>query len=106
MGQTVNLLAKPSEVRILLSPPYFINTELAPPILLNAGIAHSERIPIAIGIQALVINSISGSSSFGRAKAFQALGGEFEPRLPLKKKLPIIKLEAFFQKLKIPNPHI
>ena len=25
----------------------------------------------------------SGSSSFGRAKAFQALGGEFEPRLPL-----------------------
>ena len=26
---------------------------------------------------------LSGSSSFGRAKAFQALGGEFEPRLPL-----------------------
>ena len=25
----------------------------------------------------------SGSSSFGRAKAFQALGGGFEPRLPL-----------------------
>ena len=26
---------------------------------------------------------ISGSSSFGRAIAFQAIGGEFEPRLPL-----------------------
>ena len=29
------------------------------------------------------LRRISGSSSFGRAKAFQALGGEFEPRLPL-----------------------
>ena len=47
MGQTVNLLAKPSEVRILLPP-------------------HP-----------------CGSSSFGRAKAFQALGGRFEPGLPL-----------------------
>ena len=27
---------------------------------------------------------ICGSSSFGRAIAFQAIGGEFEPRLPLK----------------------
>ncbi len=26
---------------------------------------------------------IGGSSSFGRAIAFQAIGGEFEPRLPL-----------------------
>jgi hypothetical protein len=26
----------------------------------------------------------SGSSSFGRAIAFQAIGGGFEPRLPLK----------------------
>ena len=26
---------------------------------------------------------ISGSSSFGRAIAFQAIGGGFEPRLPL-----------------------
>ena len=37
-----------------------------------------------------IINAVSGifyicgSSSFGRAKAFQALGGGFEPRLPLK----------------------
>ena len=30
----------------------------------------------------------SGSSSFGRAIAFQAIGGEFEPRLPLFTKLP------------------
>ena len=28
---------------------------------------------------------ISGSSSFGRAIAFQAIGGQFEPGLPLKK---------------------
>src|SRR6187402_1148215 len=28
-------------------------------------------------------NYNSGSSSFGRAIAFQAIGGEFEPRLPL-----------------------
>lgn len=28
-------------------------------------------------------NCLSGSSSFGRAIAFQAIGGEFEPRLPL-----------------------
>ena len=47
MGQTVNLLATPSEVRILLSPPP------------------------------------RGSSSFGRATAFQAVGSGFETRLPL-----------------------
>ena len=28
---------------------------------------------------------ISGSSSFGRAIAFQAIGGQFEPGLPLSK---------------------
>ena len=32
-------------------------------------------------------NYNSGSSSFGRAIAFQAIGGEFEPRLPLFTKL-------------------
>ena len=48
MGQTVNLLASPSEVRILLPPP-----------------------------------KKSGSSSVGRASAFQAEGRGFEPRLPL-----------------------
>ena len=31
-------------------------------------------------------DSASGSSSFGRAIAFQAIGGGFEPRLPLKAK--------------------
>ena len=49
MGQTVNLLAKPSEVRILPLPLVFF----------------------------------CGSSSFGRATAFQAVGGGFEPRFPL-----------------------
>ena len=29
----------------------------------------------------------SGSSSFGRAIAFQAIGGQFEPGLPLKKEV-------------------
>jgi hypothetical protein len=51
MGQTVNLLATPSEVRILLPPQ-----------------SNYER----------------GNSSFGRATAFQAVGGGFEPRFPLK----------------------
>ncbi len=50
MGQTVNLLAKPSEVRILPLPLVFLSC---------------------------------GSSSFGRATAFQAVGGGFEPRFPL-----------------------
>jgi hypothetical protein len=31
----------------------------------------------------------SGSSSFGRAIAFQAIGGGFEPRLPLEEKLAL-----------------
>ena len=31
----------------------------------------------------LPTNDISGSSSFGRAIAFQAIGGRFEPGLPL-----------------------
>ena len=31
-------------------------------------------------------NLASGSSSFGRAIAFQAIGGGFEPRLPLETK--------------------
>ena len=35
-------------------------------------------------ILAHVSSLISGSSSFGRAIAFQAIGGEFEPRLPLR----------------------
>ena len=32
----------------------------------------------------LAHSSLSGSSSFGRASAFQAEGGRFEPGLPLK----------------------
>jgi hypothetical protein len=34
-----------------------------------------------------IFHIISGSSSFGRAIAFQAIGGEFEPRLPLGRKI-------------------
>jgi hypothetical protein len=37
----------------------------------------------------------SGSSSVGRAPAFQAGCREFEPRLPLHKKKPQILFEAF-----------
>jgi hypothetical protein len=58
MGQTVNLLAKPSEVRILLPPLHEC-----------------------------------GSSSFGRAIAFQAIGGGFEPRLPLVKNIKRLSVE-------------
>jgi hypothetical protein len=64
MGQTVNLLATPSEVRILPSPP---------------------RLK-------------SGSSSFGRAIAFQAIGGGFEPRLPLKESRCSSGVEHFLGK--------
>ena len=32
----------------------------------------------------LIYYTLSGSSSFGRAVAFQASGGQFEPGLPLK----------------------
>ena len=53
-GQTVNLLATPSEVRILFPPHKW--------------------------------DFISGSSSVGRASAFQAEGRGFESRLPLKVK--------------------
>ena len=71
MGQTVNLLAKPSEVRILLSPhPH----------------PHSHSHPLR------------GSSSFGRAEAFQASGGGFEPRLPLFERLCSSGVEHFLGK--------
>ncbi len=53
MGQTVNLLAMPTVVRIHHFPR-------------NCG-----------------ANLICGSSSVDRALAFQAKGREFEPRLPL-----------------------
>src|SRR5205085_4332917 len=46
--------------------------------------------------------SLSGSSSFGRAIAFQAIGGEFEPRLPLE---PVWGLEFGVWRL-TPNPKL
>ena len=36
-------------------------------------------------------DSASGSSSFGRAIAFQAIGGGFEPRLPLETKKMLLR---------------
>ena len=40
----------------------------------------------AVGLPAAaLVKQTSGSSSFGRAIAFQAIGGEFEPRLPLQR---------------------
>ena len=53
----------PTVVRIHLSPPFFYYLE-----------------------SFLQEDSASGSSSFGRAIAFQAIGGGFEPRLPLETK--------------------
>ena len=50
----------PTVVRIHLSPHFFIDFRFF-----------------------LQENLASGSSSFGRAIAFQAIGGGFEPRLPL-----------------------
>ena len=60
--QTVNLAAQPSKVRILLPP-----------------LEHNLK--NACRWQAFF--KARGSSSVGRASAFQAEGREFEPRLPL-----------------------
>jgi hypothetical protein len=39
-------------------------------------------------------DKLSGSSSFGRAIAFQAIGGRFEPGLPLRIKEPGMPAEV------------
>ena len=70
MGQTVNLLAQPSEVRILLSP----RSEFGFGCGFDS-VSHPHPNPNP--------HPLRGSSSFGRAEAFQASGGGFEPRLPL-----------------------
>jgi hypothetical protein len=41
---------------------------------------------------AFVCRALSGSSSVGRAIAFQAIGREFEPRLPLRRKTAGVRL--------------
>ena len=67
--QTVNLPAQPSEVRILPSPP-------------RAGaVAKGRRVP-------------GGSSSVGRASAFQAEGRGFESRFPLHDPIDVPRIRA------------
>ena len=82
-GQTVNLLAMPSEVRILPSPP-------GPPVdhrrnqfktvvhcpIVAAKSDKDERVVVRYKFR-------GGSSSVGRASAFQAEGRGFDPRFPL-----------------------
>ena len=46
----------------------------------------------------LMSGIFSGSSSFGRAIAFQAIGGGFEPRLPLNISLCSSGVERFLGK--------
>ena len=45
------------------------------------------RLPIFKLAYFQIFKLTSGSSSFGRAIAFQAIGGQFEPGLPLSKKI-------------------
>lgn len=69
MGQTVNLLSTTSVVRIHLSPQAILKEILLKEdVSLNPGSGYK-----------------SGSSSIGRAPAFQAGGCGFETRLPLKR---------------------
>ena len=62
--QTVNLPAKPTEVRTLPPPPFWLG-----------GMVPSAGIDVS--------SIISGSSSVARASAFQAEGRGFESRFPL-----------------------
>ena len=90
-GQTVNLLAMPSEVRILPSPP--VNSV---PFDLSKLSSYRFSTVSGISISKLDKNGTifelpnnkrrlfkCGSSSVGRASAFQAEGRGFEPRFPL-----------------------
>ncbi len=72
MGQTVNLLATPSVVRIHHFP-------------LKKSAERVACISESIGKGKLLAVRFCGSSSVDRALAFQAKGREFEPRLPLQK---------------------
>ena len=64
--QTVNLPAKPTEVRTLPPPPYDVLCGIGPSVSKDGG-----------------VDIKSGSSSVARASAFQAEGRGFESRFPL-----------------------
>jgi hypothetical protein len=116
-GQTVNLLAMPSEVRILPSPPgfpvadwlspsTFIHlTQIESSAMRRANYAVASRMRTGkfnkngtisrfpgkrkifsdwvLSIHKLCFLCKGGSSSVGRASAFQAEGRGFDPRFPL-----------------------
>ena len=68
--QTVNLPAKPTEVRTLPPPPYDVLCGIGPSVSKDGG-----------------VDIKSGSSSVARASAFQAEGRGFESRFPLQIKI-------------------
>ena len=72
LGQTVNLL----------SYDFIGSNPISPTAFTEAGFSEGERTnPLWPRLQRMKC----GSSSVGRAIAFQAIGRGFEPRLPLKK---------------------
>ncbi len=77
-GQTVNLLAQPSEVRILPSPPPLPLARVIGPTRERDG-----RTDVRRSEQGRSEQGQGGNSSVGRARAFQARGRGFEPRFPL-----------------------
>gem|GEM_PF-6181161 len=113
MGQTVNLLAKPSEVRILLSPHPLPTLTPPPPPTPPPTLTptpththtHSHTTPTLQSHPHP--HPLRGSSSFGRAEAFQASGGGFEPRLPLTKtQLPTgSQAQTLFAHTPLSHPH-
>ena len=93
MGQTVNLLATPSVVRIHPLPHFksSIHQVLVDCsfVVLGSGVLRTPKggrysRVATIGVPRKSAAGKCGSSSVDRASAFQAEGREFEPRLPLK----------------------
>ena len=91
MERTVNPLSSTSVVRIhhcpqinlLISPDSHRDADVLIGVLLNFDVPSISK----LGNQHIGTLT-SGSSSIGRAIAFQAIGREFETRLPLLKSLP------------------
>ena len=95
MGRTVNPLLRFR--RFESFPPHhqicnFANLRISK--LISSSLEHLNFLIMNVAQFAnlLIIKLTSGSSSVGRAIAFQAIGREFEPRLPLKGYLPAIGL--------------